>query len=132
MNKFRSILLIEDDDVTNFYNEHVLKRAGVSDIFYKALNGKEALDILSGSKIPPDFVFPELILMDLHMPIMDGWEFLEHYHQLPGEQQVKNLVIMLTNPLMGDQKAKAEGFPLITGYLNKPLQITEMTKLLFN
>jgi CheY-like chemotaxis protein len=79
-----SVLLVDDDDTTNFLNEQLLKRLGVVDRVLVARNGEEALMVLAEACGSTGKTCPVLILLDINMPVMNGIEFLEAYQpQLP-------------------------------------------------
>lgn len=121
--KLNCVLLIDDDDVTNFLNRRVIECAEVAEHIEVKLNGKEALDYLSRiyetEKTPS--ADPLLILLDINMPIMDGWEFLTAYHKEKTHQNV-NIVMLSTSNNPDDQK-RAETFSSIRDFKSKPLTL---------
>ena len=77
MDKYKKILLVDDDETSNFLNELLIKGMDIVEEVSIASNGQEALNYLeneSGS-------FPQLIFLDLNMPVMDGFEFLEAFEK---------------------------------------------------
>ncbi|MHA4810969.1 response regulator [Flavitalea flava] len=123
--KLNCILLIDDDEPTNYLNRKVLEEAGSAYHIQIAESGQDALDYLMGNRpygrSKGHFPHPDLIFLDINMPGMDGWEFLEKYSALPEEQKAEVIMIMLTTSLNPDDKRKAAKIPLIAGYENKPL-----------
>ena len=111
MKKLNSVLLIDDDNATNFISTMLIKKAGITDHIEAVLNGREALDYLtnSGKYERSDGVFPQpmLILLDINMPAMDGWEFAEAISKLEENQKGKIVIVMLTSSLNPDDKEKA-------------------------
>ena len=74
------ILLVDDDNTTNFLNQALLRRMAVSDAVLVAGNGQQALDLLAvHCEQPASPTCPALILLDMKMPIMNGFEFLQAY-----------------------------------------------------
>ena len=103
-------LLVDDDDTTNFLNQALLKRMDVADTVLVAGNGQEALNLLATHCAPAaSAAYPALILLDVKMPLMDGFEFLRAYRQRP---PVPNpaVVIMLTTSLTINETAFQLGF----------------------
>ena len=133
------ILLIDDDEPTNFLNKMTLEQAGCTRHIRVAQSGQEALDYLRGCG--PDNGFPEggssersprpdLIFLDINMPAMDGWEFLEKYKTLPAEQKADIVLIMLTTSLNPDDEVKTRTIPEVAGFENKPLSQHRLRALL--
>lgn len=126
--KLNCVLLIDDDPATNFLNRKVIEKAGVAEHIQVVLNGKEALDYLN-NKIANDVncSAPSLILLDINMPVMDGWEFLAAFKNLKEKQNINPVIVMLTTSSNPDDKRKAEQIEEVTTYKNKPLRV-EMIK----
>jgi len=103
MKKLNSVLLIDDDMATNFISKMIIKKAGITDHIETVLNGKQALDYLtnSGQYQKEDNIFPQpmLILLDINMPVMDGWEFAEAFEKLDENQKGHIIIVMLTSSL---------------------------------
>lgn len=133
MNKIKSVLLIDDDEATNFINELVINRSNITNHLLQAKNGKEAIDILadrcaelqSGKPVN----LPELILLDLNMPVMDGFGFLQAFEALncPGKEFVR--IAVLTTSLHPNDAAKVQQAG-ISDFLNKPLTKKSLETLL--
>jgi CheY-like chemotaxis protein len=118
MKTLETILLIEDDDTINFYNEYVIKELGVSQEVQIALNGREALNYLE-QRAQSGQPMPELIFLDINMPVMNGFEFIEEFEQR--EWKGSTLVVMLTTSLHPNDVARAKQYSSISEYLHKPL-----------
>jgi len=130
MSKLASVLLVDDDTTTNFLNKLLLQTMGVSDQLLVAENGIEALRILhqtcSGE---PAEVCPQLILLDMNMPIMNGLAFLEAYTQQAAAHPQNTVIVMLTTSLHERDLARAQELP-IASILNKPLTREKVTAIL--
>ena len=120
MQKFKSVLLVDDDKATNFLHDFYLKDWGYAENIYTALNGQEALDFL---KTNEEFRNnkPSLILLDVNMPVMNGFEFLEEYKTLDPSMKASIVVVMLTSSLHTKDQEKAENQEDLKSFINKPL-----------
>lgn len=124
--KLKSVLLIDDDEPTSFFSSLLIEDANCAEHIEIADSGQRALNLLSSHAIPS----PDLIFLDINMPAMDGWEFLENYKKLPKEQQGKIVIIMLTTSLNPDDKEKASKIKEISGFETKPLTPELIDKIL--
>jgi CheY-like chemotaxis protein len=132
MKKLNCVLLVEDNVSDNFLHKRVLEKAGIAQTIEITENGQEALEYLrslhaqemSGNPVP----HPDLILLDINMPVMDGWEFLEEYETLCRQNSGKKAaVIILTTSLNPTDRVKAEETLGTDHFKFKPLT-TEMLK----
>jgi CheY-like chemotaxis protein len=105
------IYLVDDDPIQNLLTSQLIQNSGIEKEYQIFNNGQEVVEELDkGGK-------PTIILLDINMPIMDGWEFLELYSKK--EKQAD--VYMLTSSSNGDDLAKADEFECIKGYFTKPI-----------
>ena len=118
--KLGCILLVDDDEATNFLHKIVVQRSECTNHLEVALNGEEALQYLH-SAYNDAHPRPDLILLDINMPIMNGWEFLDEYQKLKPEQKSKTVIVMLTTSLNPDDRQRSSEIPEINGFKNKPL-----------
>jgi CheY-like chemotaxis protein len=118
------ILLIDDDEPTNFLNRLTLEQTGCSRTIHVTQSGEEALDFLRNTERP------DLIFLDVNMPAMDGWEFLEHYRSLPSDRKADIVLIMLTTSLNPDDELRTKAIPEVSGFENKPLSQQRVEQLL--
>jgi CheY-like chemotaxis protein len=132
--KLNCILLIEDDKATNFYNKEIIKLAGVANQVEITLNGQEAIDYLTNSgnyqKNGNTYPRPDLIFVDITMPKMDGWEFLEEYQKLPSNQKGEVVIVMLTASINPDDQRRAESIPVVNDYKSKPLTVEGLNEIM--
>jgi CheY-like chemotaxis protein len=119
--KLNCILLVDDDDGTNFLHRLIIKQAGCSDKVEVVLNGEEALHYLAeaaGGNKP----VPELIFLDINMPLLNGWEFLDEYAKLGADKKVDTKIIMLTTSVNPDDARRAGTYESVAGFKSKPLE----------
>jgi CheY-like chemotaxis protein len=130
--KLNCVLLIDDDEPTNFLSNMFIEDANCSKHIETTQSGQEALKYLSDSLQAEDKSgpYPDLIFLDINMPAMDGWEFLDKYKNLKKEDQQKVVIIMLTTSLNPDDALKAYESPEISGFENKPITNEKLDKIL--
>lgn len=123
--KLDCILLVDDDEPTNFLNCHLLEEAGCAEHVEVTQGAQDALDFLTSSgkfaRKNSKYPAPDLIFLDINMPAMDGWEFLDRYNHLIDGQKGKVIVVMLTTSLNPDDELKAKEIPYVSGFAHKPL-----------
>lgn len=117
--KLKSILLVDDDDATNVYNKAMVTMANVAEEIIVRNSGLKALEYLK-SEIEGKPPQPAIIFLDINMPGMDGWEFLNEYNKLLQDQKAEVIVVMLTTSLNPDDKTKAAELGA-EGFRSKPL-----------
>jgi CheY-like chemotaxis protein len=128
--KLNCILLVDDDEPTNFLNKMTVQQSGCAEHVAVVQSGPEALDYLTGKKHFSGLPRPNLIFLDINMPAMDGWEFLSKYRELPQEQKADIVMIMLTTSLNPDDETRTKDFPEVAGFEPKPLLPLRLESLL--
>lgn len=113
------ILLVEDDRTTNFITRMTFESAGYKGDIKECLNAKEALAVITDAhkgKQP----CPELILLDINMPGMDGWEFYEAWKEISSKSNCESDVVLLTTSMnqRDQERSKEIG---CSGYITKPI-----------
>ncbi len=116
----KTIMLIDDNKIDNFFHQRVIKKYDSSINVIISESGQEALDYLTG---PDTTILPDLIFLDINMPGMNGWEFLEHYRELDKNIHTSIIVVMLTTSGNPDEEHAANKNELIGGIRTKPLTI---------
>lgn len=124
------IVLVDDNETTSFLNNRLLGRLAVADHVSTFSRADEAFEQLwgsanGGSSAPA----PDLVFVDLKMPGVSGFEFLELYNALPQPVQDKTVMAVLTTSMHGADTARVAKYPNVE-YLTKPLTEEKMLKLL--
>jgi len=127
MPKLPSVLLVDDDETTNFLNAHLLKSLGVTDQVLEARNGQEALSLLAQHCTPPATSCPLLVLLDINMPVMGGIDFLEAYQPMAPAPAIR--VAILTSSVHPRDLERLHHLPHIA-LLHKPLTRAKIEALL--
>ncbi len=132
--KLNCVLLVDDDEGNNFLNKIVIEDAGITERIEAVLNGKEALDFLTNSgkfaESTEKYPQPALILLDINMPVMDGWEFMKEYEKLDENQKGEIIIVMLTTSFNPDDRATAENNVEISDFRNKPLSEVDLKDIM--
>lgn len=133
MKKVKCILLIDDSDWDNAFNQLIIKEADVCDHIKIVKNGIEGLEYLkkSGDNVYTDlYPKPEVIFLDMNMPKMNGFEFLEQYQNLDKKIKAKLLVIMLGTPLTNDDNEKVQKYEEVNEFEGKPLSVQKVKEII--
>lgn len=118
--RIQCIMLVDDDPDDNYIHQLVIADWGKCDAVRVAENGTDALGYLTNTA-DANYIRPEVILLDINMPGMNGFEFLEEYHALADQLKSNVVVMMLTTSLNPSDEHRAEQFNEVTSYRNKPL-----------
>jgi CheY-like chemotaxis protein len=122
MKKIKNVLLIDDDEPTNFINTKIIQSSELVEAIHVAQSGQDALNFISERvEKTNELPLPDLIFLDINMPAMDGWEFLSHYKNLKNSKKEKIVIVMLTTSLNPDDELKAKDMEEVYAYRNKPL-----------
>lgn len=125
MKKLERIMLVDDDQDTNLYNEIVLNNMNAAEHIVVFQNGKDALNYIVEKDDRVD-----LILLDINMPVMNGWQFIEQYEQLHKDKQTAVVVVMLTSSINYDDRKRSEAYESIAKFINKPLNAQLIKEIL--
>jgi len=115
--------LIDDDDLAIFLARHLLQSEGFSTAINSFLSAEEALAALLASTGEP---LPEVIFLDLNMPVMNGWQFLEALLPYEAELRGRCHIYILTSSLAVSDLEKSKEYPLVQGLIHKPLNRGEL------
>jgi CheY-like chemotaxis protein len=120
------VLLIDDDDVFNFVHKRIIERVSQG-VEVMVLNTcQKALDYLE----EPGLVMPDYIFLDINMPEMNGFEFLDATARLPERIKSNLKVVFVTSSLNEADVVKANSYPMVVGFQDKPLNSELIARLL--
>ena len=124
-----SVLLVDDDEINNFISIKLIKKALLNTEIMACLNGKFAIDqLLEIQRHDPDKL-PDYILLDINMPIMNGWEFLDEYTRLNIDPSGKSKVFIISSSVFSNDINNARSYPLVKDFISKPLNVDKIVEL---
>lgn len=126
--KLKHLLLVDDDPTTNFFNRHLISKMDLFDQIHEAGNGQIALDIIRELYLKGET--PDMILLDINMPIMNGFEFLDRYVDLDSKMKSSVVVCMLTTSLAQEDLERSKDYAILDDYIDKPLYEAKMRELI--
>jgi response regulator RpfG family c-di-GMP phosphodiesterase len=109
-------MLVDDSADDNFFHEREIMKQNSENIVVTKNTGAKALDYLKSKDMHPDLIF-----LDINMPGMNGWDFLNAYDKLDRETQSRAIIIMLTTSDSSADKDRAKQWNFVSDYITKPL-----------
>jgi two-component system chemotaxis response regulator CheY len=123
--KINNIMLIDDDEIhSNLCYELILK-SGITQTVSIFNDAEEALQFIRDNAAKPE-VLPELIFLDINMPFMDGWEFLDAYESVKPEIKKEIVLILLTSSVYKNDIEKAKQYKSVVEYIKTPISINKL------
>jgi len=113
----KKVLLIDDDKVSNFLSSLIIKKTLIAEVVKECLDGQEGLDYLKSLSSSTEI--PDILFLDLNMPVLDGWQFLNKFSLL--DKRVQMPIYILTSSNYEGDLIKSKEFDAVKGYIVKPL-----------
>jgi CheY-like chemotaxis protein len=123
------VLLIDDDKVTNFYNKRVVSKINNFQEVHAVTNGQMALNYINDSRNGL-CKKPDLIFLDINMPAMNGWEFIEEFKKIDTTFTSSIKIVMLTTSNSPEDYERSLTIDSVDDYINKPLSIDLLSNLI--
>jgi len=128
MQKIDHVLFVDDDEITNYLNVRLVQKLKIANEIKVATNGLEALDLIKRNRKEGENC-PNLIFLDLNMPLMDGFQFLETFSQLEDCIITPRIVVVTTSTNNKDLD-RLQHYSFISGYINKPMTTEKLQRVL--
>ena len=127
--KAEKVYLIDDDEIFQFATKRFIEIKQLADSIEVFGNGKRAIDHIKSNCQNPDGCIPEIILLDINMPIMDGWEFLSELEKIDTDIKSKTAIYLLTSSIDDRDIARAKKINLVKDYVVKPVDDEKLKKI---
>jgi len=124
-----SVLLVDDDEINNFISIKLIKKAIENTAISACLNGRFAIDELVNIQKHDPSLLPDFILLDINMPIMNGWEFLDEYKRLNIDPEGKSKIFIISSSVFSNDINKARSYPLVKNFISKPLSVEKIKEM---
>ena len=122
--RYKTAMLIDDNEIDNLINEKMIEGCNFAERVYVYTSGKGALEYLKNLErdktINKDLV-PDIIFLDINMPVMDGFQFIEEYKKLDNYEKHRSIIVMLTTSINPSDREVSEKDKAILKFINKPL-----------
>jgi CheY-like chemotaxis protein len=120
MNKVKTLGIVDDDTIYTFLVKKIIEQTNLVNTIKVFENGLDAIEFLKKNADNYD-ALPEIILLDLSMPVMDGWEFLEEYSLLSPKLGRKITIYIISSSISPFDIAKAKSISFVTDFIIKPV-----------
>lgn len=125
------IAVVDDDSVYQFTASRTLKATKLAHEILQFQNGKEALTFLRDGN-GNGHALPDIIFLDINMPITDGWAFLEEFHELKSKLSKEIKIYMVSSSIDPRDLNRARNIPEVTDYVEKPISMNKFSELLLD
>ncbi len=123
------IAVVDDDSVYQFTASRTLQATHLANQILQFPNGKEALAFLRNGD---GRQLPDIIFLDINMPITDGWAFLEEFHELKAKLNKEIKIYMVSSSIDPRDRNRAKTYPEVADYMEKPISMSKFSEVLLN
>ena len=130
--KYSKVMLLDDNELDNFINTKIIESSHFAENIYVSTNGQSALEFLNNLSIVISNshpIYPELIFVDLNMPMMDGFQFIEHFIENSKAKGSMPKLVILTSSISEEDKIRAKKISQNIVFMHKPLTQTMLAEL---
>ncbi|TAH25500.1 MAG: response regulator [Cytophagales bacterium] len=131
--KYHAVMLVDDNEIDNLINQKMIEASGICEHIFVHSGARSAIEFLKNIeklvKGNLNLYLPEIIFLDIDMPLMDGFQFLEEFDKLSDSIKNNCKVVMLTSSLSPQDMSRAKKNLSVVKYLNKPLTQDSIRKI---
>ncbi|MFA0961067.1 response regulator [Roseivirga sp. BDSF3-8] len=130
--QYNAVMLIDDNEIDNLINQKMIEAADMTKNIYTHTGAKSAIEFLKNIEKMEgvaEQVLPEIIFLDIDMPLMDGFQFLDEFDKMGDVTKSKCKIVMLTSSINPQDMNKSKKYNYVKKYINKPLTQDTLSKL---
>ena len=128
-NRIKRACIIDDDPIFVYGIKRIMNEIDFCDEIIVYANGESALNELR-SLVQEGKKLPDLILLDLNMPVMDGWVFLDDFVKIPNHNQEHLSLYILSSSINPSDIEKAKNYPIVNNFISKPVTVSDLKHIL--
>jgi CheY-like chemotaxis protein len=125
-------MLIDDNEIDNLINQKMLEAANITELIFTHTGARSAIEFLKNiEKLDSETnkLLPEIIFLDIDMPLMDGFQFLDEFEKMSERTKNQCKVVMLTSSINPQDLDKSKSYSYVKKYINKPLSQDNLKNL---
>ncbi len=131
---YNAVMLIDDNEIDNLINQRIIESSGICKYIFTHTGGKSAIEFLKNAEkiagAGNTAMMPEVIFLDIDMPLMDGFQFLDEFENLTEATKKFCRIVMLTSSINSRDVKKSKKYDNVKEYINKPLTKESLKSML--